>query len=84
MVNTNIFQRCKSYRRLQASLKPHQLLLILIASSLVILALNPYPAKLFYLNFQPFEVVSRYSDTQLQMAENYSYLFNLSTNICKS
>ena len=43
---------------------------------------NPYPAKVIYLNFQPHEVVSRYRDTQLQVAENYSYLFNLSTNIC--
>ena len=45
---------------------------------------NPYPAKLIHLNFQPLEVVSRYRDTQFQVAENYSYLFNLSTNICQS
>ena len=45
--------------------------------------LNPYPAKLLYLNFHPLEVVSRYRDPQLQVAENYSYLFNLSSNICK-
>ena len=45
---------------------------------------NPYPAKLIYLNFQPLEVVSRYRDPQLQVAENYSYLFNLSPNIYKS
>ena len=37
-----------------------------------------------YLNFHPLEVVSRYRDSQLQVAENHSYLFNLSTNICKS
>ena len=45
---------------------------------------NPYPAKLIYLNFYPREVVSRYRDPQLQVAENYTYMFNLSTNICKS
>ena len=45
--------------------------------------IHPYSPKLIYLNFQPLEVVSRYRDPQLQVAENYSYLFNLSTNICK-
>ena len=45
---------------------------------------NPFPAKLIYLNFQQLKVVSRYRDPQLQVAENYSYLFNLSTDICKS
>ena len=43
-----------------------------------------YPAKVIYLNFQLLEVVSRYRDPQLQVAENYSYLFNFITNICKS
>ena len=37
-----------------------------------------------YLNFQPLEVVSRYRDPQLQVAEKYSYLFHLSTDVCKS
>ena len=37
---------------------------------------NPYPNKLIYLNFQPLEVVSRYRDSQPQVSENYSYLFN--------
>ena len=45
---------------------------------------NPYPAKLNYLNFQPLEVVPRYRDAQLQVSENYSYLFNLTPNIFKS
>ena len=45
---------------------------------------NPYPAKVIYLNFQPLEVVRRYRDPQLHVAENYSYLFNFITNICKS
>ena len=39
--------------------------------------INPCPAKLVYLNFQPFEVVPRYRDPQPQVVENYSYLFNL-------
>ena len=42
-----------------------------------ITAFNPYPVKLNHLNFQPLEVVSRYRDPQLQVAENYAYLFNL-------
>ena len=41
--------------------------------------INPYPAELIYLNFHPLEVVSGYRDPQLQVAENYSHLFNLST-----
>ena len=39
---------------------------------------------LIYLNFQPLEVVFRYRDPQLQGAENYSYLFNLRPDFCKS
>ena len=31
---------------------------------------NPLPAKLNNLNYQPLEVVSRYRDPQLQVAEN--------------
>ena len=46
--------------------------------------INPYPAKLIYVNSHPLEVVSRYRDSQLQVGANYSYLFNLRTNICKS
>ena len=37
-----------------------------------------------YLNFHPLEVVSRYRDHQLQVGENYKYVFNWSRNICKS
>ena len=39
--------------------------------------INPYPAKVIYLNFHPLEIVSRYRDPQLQVGENYSYLFDL-------
>ena len=39
-------------------------------------------AKLNNLNFHPLVVVSRYRDPQLHVAENYSYFFNLRTNIC--
>ena len=35
-------------------------------------------------NFPTPEVVSRYRDPQLQVGENYSCLFNLMPNICKS
>ena len=45
---------------------------------------NHYPVRVIYLNFKPREVVSCYRDPQLQVAENYSYLFDLSTNICRS
>ena len=38
--------------------------------------LNPSSAKLNNLNFHPFEVVSlyRYSELQLQVVENYSFV----------
>ena len=32
--------------------------------------INSFPAKEMYLNFQPLEVVSRYRDPHLQVAEN--------------
>ena len=47
-------------------------------------SLNPHPARLIYLNFEPLEVVSRYRDPQPPVVENYSYLFNLGTSILKS
>ena len=37
----------------------------------------PLHAKLSYLNCHSIEVVSRYRDAQLQVGENYLYLFNL-------
>ena len=40
-------------------------------------ACNYTSAKLNNLIFHPLEVVSRYRDQQLQVGENYSYLFNL-------
>ena len=46
--------------------------------------INPLNAKLYNLNFHPFEIVARYRDPQLQMGENYSHLLNLRPNICKS
>ena len=49
-----------------------------------IMGLTLKTAKLLNLHFYPLEVVSRYRDPQLQLTENYSYLFNFSTNICKS
>ena len=39
------------------------------------------PAELFYFNFQPFEVLSRYRDPQPQAVENYAYLFDLKPNM---
>ena len=36
---------------------------------------NPHPAKIINLNFQPLEVVSHFSDPQPQVVENYSHLF---------
>ena len=39
----------------------------------------PYHTKLIYLNCHPLE-----RDPQLQVGENYSYLFDLRPNICKS
>ena len=46
--------------------------------------INPYPAELIYLNFQPIEVVSRYRDPQPKVVENYLYFFNLRPYIYKS
>ena len=46
--------------------------------------INPYPAKLFYLNFYPLEVASPYRDPQLRVGGNFAYLFNLKTKICKT
>ena len=45
--------------------------------------INPYSTKSDNLNFHRLEVVSRYRDPQLQVGENYSYLFKLRPNICK-
>ena len=47
-------------------------------------SINPPPAKLNNLKFHPLEVVSRYRDPQLQVAENYPYLSYLTSTICKS
>ena len=66
-------------------LSPHTVTNIQTISGFIrITAVDPYHAKLINLNFHPLEVVSRYRDPQLQVAENYSYMFNLSTHICKS
>ena len=44
---------------------------------------NPHPVKLIYSIFHPIKVVPRYRDLQLQVGENYSYLFNLRYIFCK-
>ena len=41
--------------------------------SLGAIHIDPYSAKLNNLNFHPLEVVSRYRDPQLQVAENINY-----------
>ena len=45
---------------------------------------NPYHAKVIYLNFHPLEVVRRGSDAQLQVGKNNLSLVNLRRNISKS
>ena len=45
---------------------------------------SPLLVRSSNLNFQPLEVVSRYRDPQLQVDENYPYLFHLRTNISKN
>ena len=42
---------------------------------------NPQSATLYNLNFHPLEVVSRYREPQLQVGENYRFLFNLRPDI---
>ena len=46
----------------------------------VYLLILVYPAKIIDFNFQPLAVVSSYCDQQLHLAENYSYMFDWSTN----
>ena len=58
--------------------------MIIVSVFILVWAINLYPAKLNNLNFHPLEVVSRYRDPQLQVAENYCYLFNLTPKIWKS
>ena len=48
---------------------------------LTLTALNKY--NKYNLNFHQLEFVSRCRDPQLQVGENYWYLFNLRPNICK-
>ena len=43
--------------------------------------INPLHAELSDVNFHPLEVVFRYRDPQLQVAENYSYLSHLRPKI---
>ena len=43
----------------------------MVSNMALSIVINPYPAKLNYLNFQPLEAASRYRDPQLQVAENY-------------
>ena len=45
------------------------------------LTFNPLTAKVSNLNFHLLQVVSRYRDPQLQVGENFSYVFNFKTNI---
>ena len=45
--------------------------------------INPLTAKLFNLNFHPFEVVSRWRDPQLQVSENYSDLTKWRSTVFK-
>ena len=43
--------------------------------------LKPLKRRIKNVNFHQLEVVSRYRDPQLQVGENYSYLFNLRSNM---
>ena len=54
----------------------------LSADQLVHLSFKPLHAKLYNFNLYPFEVVSRYRDTQLQVGKKY--LPNVRPSICKS
>ena len=45
---------------------------------------NHCSAKLIYLSVYPLDVVSRYRDPQLRVRENYSYLLNSRSLLCKS
>ena len=45
--------------------------------------ISPLVVMLSNSSFHPLEDVSRYRDPQLQVGENYSYVFNFRPNICK-
>ena len=53
------------------------------SASQPISCINCFPTKLSYFNFHPLEVVSRYRDPQLQVGEDYSYLFKFGSTIHK-
>ena len=65
--------------RIDGEIAENHAILVNLTASIV----NPLPPKSTNLNFHPLEVVSRYHDQHLQVAENYSYLFHLRPNICK-
>ena len=67
------------YRR-HLSIKGLYLSLVKVADTTV----QPVKRYIKNLNFHPLEVVRRYRDPQLQVGENYSYLFNLRPIICIS
>ena len=50
------------------------------AAPTLTLGINPLTAELFNLNFNPLEVVSRWSNPQLQESENYSDLTKMEVN----
>ena len=66
-----------------------KIVIIFIEKKLVIVCYETYNLRttinLDYLNlnFHPLQAVGHASETQLQVGENYSYLFNLRPNICK-
>ena len=68
----------------QAHISPFQSTLVVNTLLSTLLYINPESAEVTNLNCHPLEVVSRGSKTQLQVDENYPYLFNLRRNICKS
>ena len=91
-VNADLIVNCSGVRKSQTNQYGHNRpsRLILITFTLCVYPVcshkpnvNPYPANLIYSNFHPLEVVCRYRDPQLQVGENYSYLFRFRQQICK-
>ena len=68
-------QRCRRWANSKPVLCQRLLFFIYCMDAPVVIGMkiivNPCPARLIYLNFQPLEVVSRYREPQLQVAENY-------------
>ena len=76
--STIIIQLSEFYRKVQSHLHTREV--YVVCHPFLLIAVNLFN---FYSFFYPLEIVSRYRDPQTQVAEKYSYLFIVRSNICK-